>query len=600
MFSFTRPTVRRTIGGVLFFALTVWTLAAVFPALALSLGGVGIRPAHPRPPDTGWFIYQLKPGESTTDAVLVSNETDTEQALDLAAVDYEPTDIGAFGLKGSSAEQTSIGLWTQLSTTTITLPPGKAREVEFTLTIPQNADVGEHAGAIVVQPSQRARSSAVSGAYITTRVGARIYNTVPGELVRKIKLLGFLMHEDKKTQHYEFVVQGKNEGNVSVSPRLRLHLNGWGLVKVPPVGDAELADFPGFALFGFQRFLPKELSNNWQLARGATVETYFRWRKPWLGRFSAYLTLEYERKAGEPEVIRSETFKFTVLPWPATGYFLGVLAFLAALIITWIAWRRIKFSGRGWQKYTVKAGDTLTVVAARCRLSWKHLAKVNKLKKPYVISAGDSILVPPGTKLATEKPGEKPAVKEDSPAMAEKTPAVKRRRVPRWVTLTAIGVVSALLVALAGFLLFRSMVQPPEGNPPLTPTPQESPKENLPSAQSATSTPSVPAAATTTPAVGAPAKDAMIVSVLNGSGIAGLAGAVVDELRAAGYRELSAGNADAFSYEGATIRYRPGLRGAAEDVQTVLRVRYEKFTLEEKAMATTTDVVIILGKPVTP
>ncbi len=567
-------------------------------AYGLSLRGVGIRPAHPRPPDAGWFVYQLKPGESVTDAVLVVNDTDQPVMLELNAVDYEPTDIGAFGVKGSGAEQVGIGKWTRLATTTLELPAGGKREVPFILTIPPEADVGEHAGAIMAQSAQAKPASQISGAYITTRVGARIYNTVPGELVRALKLLGFSVHDNKKTGHYEFTVRAKNVGNVSVSPQLKLHLDGWGLVTVPPPDDPELADFQGFSLFGLQRFLPKVRQNNWQLARDAEVETYFRWRKPYLGRFSTTLTLEYERTPGNPEVLRSQTLSLMVLPWPETGYGLGGFGFLLAFIVAWMVWRKVHGSGRGWKSYVVNAGDTLTLIAARSQVSWKRLAKVNRLKKPYVVSPGDKILVPPDAKLGTERATAKAA--SQAKAIAAGRPpqprnTATRSRGSRFLPLTVILVVGAALLTLAGTFFVRSVLRAPTPLPELPPVVQ-------PVTASATSTepltlPAPTTTATTTPVAPPPAKDTVAITVLNGSGVPGLAAEVVAVFRQAGYQQLSAGNADAFTYQGAVIQFRTGLKGAADDLQKLLRDRYQKFTLEEFTTTTASDLTVILGHP---
>lgn len=594
---------KRWILGAAAAAALLGSSGTAVPAYGLSLGGLGIRPANPRPPDTGWFVYQLKPGESVSDAVLVVNDTDAAVTVQLNAVDYEPTDIGAFGVKGSDAEQTDIGKWVQLATTTLDLPPRTSQEVPFTLAIPLDADVGEHAGAIMAQPTQARQSSKISGAYITTRVGARIYNTVPGELVHKLTLLGFSMHENMQTGHLEFTVRAKNDGNVSVSPSLKLHLDGWGLVQIPPPGDPELADFPGFAPFGFQRFLPKVLQNNWQLARDATVETYFRWRKPYLGRFTASLTMEYERTTGNPEVLQSETIRLTVLPWPETGYAIAILGGLISLLVAWIIWRKVHYSGRGWKTYVVAAGDTLTLIAAKSNVSWKRLAKVNRLKKPYVVSPGDKVRVPPGAKLATDGGSGKSTEKSTPRPETDRrgAPRAAMRKGWRWLPLAAILVASAIALGLGGLLLVRSVLRtPPPGTPPAT-----APITADQTAPATSTAPLPPAVATTTatssPPLVAPAKDAVIIEVLNGSGIAGVAGEVVELFRQAGYRQLTAGNADRFDYQGVLIRFRTGQNGAAEDLQQVLRERYRKFTLEEVATSTVAaDITVTLGSAGAP
>ncbi|MDD5109929.1 MAG: LytR C-terminal domain-containing protein [Patescibacteria group bacterium] len=592
---------RWIVGLVCFFGLVL----VVPVALALSLGGIGIRMKHQSA--SGWFIYELPAGASTTDTVVVQNSTDQEQALMLNSVDYQPTDTGAFGLKGSGAQQNDIGKWVQLSTTTFSLAPGEMREITFILAIPPDADVGEHAGAITVQATAlRGSPSGQSGAFIATRVGQRIYNTVPGKLTRQARLVGFTVRDDPKLAYYEFTVVAVNEGNVTITPELKLHLDGWGLVKVPPVGDPDRVDFPGFSFFELQKFYPKVVPTKWQLPRGTKeslkeVETYLRWRRPYVGRFTAYVTLDYEGTDG-PQSIKSEPLHFTVLPWPETGYVLGVVVLLLVLMISWFIWRKLHHSGRGWQKYRVKAGDTLPLIAARCGVSWKRLAKVNRLKKPYAINTDDMLKVPPGSKNELTRGEDKGAADPrtgkldgDKNVSREILPVIPRWR--RFFPLSGIIVVSVVAITIAVLLLVRSM------HPALQPTPTPTPAIPAPSASPTAS--AAPAAspvpvATTTPTVVAPAKDTIAIAVLNGSGIAGLAGKVVEELQQAGYHKLTAGNADAFDYADMTIRYRSSMRGAAEDITTVLRSRYQKFTLEEVATSTPgVDVTVILGRSTT-
>ncbi len=100
-----------------------------------------------------------------------------------------------------------------------------------------------------------------------------------------------------------------------------------------------------------------------------------------------------------------------------------------------------------------------------------------------------------------------------------------------------------------------------------------------------------------TPRIVIPAKDVLTVTVLNGSGAAGSAGKVADLFRGVGYVQVTAGNADAFTYRGTTIRYRPGLRGAAEDLARLLREQSTQFIYQEFSTSTPpADVVVIVGK----
>jgi LysM repeat protein len=48
--------------------------------------------------------------------------------------------------------------------------------------------------------------------------------------------------------------------------------------------------------------------------------------------------------------------------------------------------------------YTVKTGDTIINIAKAKNISWKTLAKVNKLKAPYEVTPDQKILIPKSKK----------------------------------------------------------------------------------------------------------------------------------------------------------------------------------------------------------
>ena len=47
-----------------------------------------------------------------------------------------------------------------------------------------------------------------------------------------------------------------------------------------------------------------------------------------------------------------------------------------------------------WQKYTVVSGDTIQSIADSVGMEWKKLAKVNKLKAPYILTINQIVLIP--------------------------------------------------------------------------------------------------------------------------------------------------------------------------------------------------------------
>jgi LysM repeat protein len=46
------------------------------------------------------------------------------------------------------------------------------------------------------------------------------------------------------------------------------------------------------------------------------------------------------------------------------------------------------------KKYTVVKGDTIKGIAEKNNLNWEELAKLNKIKAPYELKEGSTILIP--------------------------------------------------------------------------------------------------------------------------------------------------------------------------------------------------------------
>lgn len=548
------------------------------------MGGVGIRPLNPSGSEPGWFIYTLEPGATREDTVLVFNDSDREQALELASVDSELSNIGAFALRGNQEPQYGVGKWITLAEQVVTVQAGERREVKFTITLPPDADVGEHSGAITVTAARTAASASGGGVAIATRVGARVYVTVPGKQVRKLSLRSLAVAETADGSAYDFTLVGANEGNISMTANARLHLEGFGLAKWN------------------QPFREYEIPQRWQLPRGAEVSTYFRnVPKPFAGRLTAYVTLTFDGDSG-PESVTSQRLTLTVVPWREAAIAGGILLLLLALLTTWMLLRRRKYSSKGWVAYPVAVGDTITALAVAGGVDWRLLAQVNRLKPPYVLTSGQVLQVPPAavkrsaaaaSPAAAEVPG---PVDESAQVSPPPPPPVARR----WVW-GILFVASGVLVAVALLLFVRSASRFPsldttfdtatttvevvEPLPSATPT--TAPTGTIPlrlEADPATATP------TSTPPVDPAALQSVRVLVLNGSGIAGEALRFALQLRAAGFTRVETANADSFTYRGLSIRYHPGQLGVAEAVAEVFRAGALEASTDAAA-----PVVVIVG-----
>ena len=393
----------RNITGVFEFSWFAFFLLLPVLVLALSSGGIGGYPAHPDPNikySESWFIYNLDLGESQDDDLILFNTTNEPQTIKLYAVDSVPSNQGNFALEAEAAPKEGIGAWIKLSQTLVTLQPGENQEIPFTITIPPDADVGEHSGGIILQKAQAGEALAASGASIVSRIGIRVYETVPGEIIKAIELTDFnlkLARPANQPPYYDISLTAQNQSNVSLKPQVALVIGGWGKLKYfvhSKFQDGVVIDFRDLTEF----FTGTTLANDWQLLRDQEVTTRWQWDKPQFGYFTFQARLTYEANDGL-KTLSTPILKVWVIPWLE----LSVIGAILLLVIGFLVFQRLQYGGRQWQPYVVKQNDRLVILAQQAKISWKALAKVNKLKKPYSLESGQKILLPPGFSTSASK-----------------------------------------------------------------------------------------------------------------------------------------------------------------------------------------------------
>jgi len=359
-----------------------------FPAVtkAVNTETVGILPAHPDPNvkfSDAWFLYKIDLGQSKEDAVRVINNKKETVVIKLYAVDATTTSDGAFALLPEDASRTDIGAWVKLAANEFELPPNTEKSVPFTVTIPKDADIGDHAGGIVMQEIEGAEQGKISGTgvKIVTRVGVRIYETVPGEVKKNFEITRFEWRTDpKKTRNLwrdlldlnrktTFLIGLKNKGNVRISPKAKVEVFNMFGQKTADVPEGEIGMiFP----------------------RGENKESFLIWDKaPLLGRYKAKLSVSFAEEGvgtGEKEiVIWAFPYRIAIILVS-----LFVLLVLARLIFQYFR----EASKEKMPVYTVKGGDTLGSLSSLFFVNWKRLAKINEIRKPFEVRTGQKLFIP--------------------------------------------------------------------------------------------------------------------------------------------------------------------------------------------------------------
>lgn len=262
--------------------------------LAVDYGGVGGKPAHPDPNiphSSQWFIYTLQPGESKDDELIVTNNSSQPVDVMLYPADSTPSTDGGFALKQLVEPKTDVGVWIALSQSQIHLQAGEVKAVPFRLSVPADPklDVGDHTGGILIQKVQQDVEH-IGGMEIQTRVGVRVYVTIPGEVVRKIEIDSLRATLDEARKVYVVSAAVKNSGNTSQDVTIKTRVtNEW------PLLDRFFKNFP----LDNERHL--------QVLRDSSLISNYEFPKPLFGKLQATASVGYDRDTkvltAEPVVV---------------------------------------------------------------------------------------------------------------------------------------------------------------------------------------------------------------------------------------------------------------------------------------------------------
>lgn len=168
-----------------------------FPAIAQ--GGdieFSARPANPAPGEPAmYFQYSLSPGETGADELMVINLSETAAEFKLYPADARTSRYGGAEFGEESDEREEVGSWITLSSSRLTLGPGESQTVQFTFSVPPDAQPGKYYGAVVVeavepitQPAEEAGQEREVLFNVIQRIAVSVSETVPGPLVTAFEI----------------------------------------------------------------------------------------------------------------------------------------------------------------------------------------------------------------------------------------------------------------------------------------------------------------------------------------------------------------------------------------------------------------------------
>lgn len=366
------------------FLVAGFLLLVAIPVFAIEYGGFGGRPAYPRadnPRTESIFVHTLEPRDVKKEGVLTVNNSAEQKTMLVYAVDSTPSTGGAFACAQASEAAKDVGAWITLEKSEVALEPGTNELIPFTIRVPQNASVGEHNGCIVMQ-EKKEKAQAGSGASLSFRTGLRVAITIPGELARKLELAGFAV-SDGKDGGFLLHPLVKNTGNVSI--------------------DADAKVFTRY-FFGLTHLTH---GGQYPILRGETSDWNFELKKPfWGGWYHSSFVVEYDEnpeagvgvKSGKTLTrLEGSSVWFWSSPTPSALAIEVVVLLLIAFgaFLFWLSQKRKRWIKENWISYEVKSGEDINSLSKRFDVSWKLVAKVNKLKPPYALKTEEKIKLPP-------------------------------------------------------------------------------------------------------------------------------------------------------------------------------------------------------------
>jgi hypothetical protein len=230
--------------------LTVGAASLVVPvgtAGAITTPSYGLEPVSLPNSTTprSEFTYALRPGQSLTDEVALSNFTDQPLSFFLYGADGYNTAVGGgFALRQRGHHNVEVGAWISVITSTYTVLPHTAVAFPFAVRVPLNASPGDHVGGLValqvaVTPANKGKSAFEIRQGIAVAVYVRVSGPLhPGVAITRVgahtsePALAFA--ESNSRASVFFTIQ--NVGNVD--------LNATATAKVTDIFGRTVKTFP--------------------------------------------------------------------------------------------------------------------------------------------------------------------------------------------------------------------------------------------------------------------------------------------------------------------------------------------------------------------
>lgn len=274
----------------------------------------------------GRFEIEIKPGETVTREIMVTNRISEGRTFQLTVEDAAAGDAGAaVKLLGNERGPYTLKDYITFPKDHFTLGLGERARIPVTITVPADAEPGGRYGSVLIttvrdEGGDAGVATPAPRSPVVARIGTLFFLTIPGDIKRSGQTTGLSLPANKwwyESGPIQFAIGYENTGSI--------HLNPYGEMRIKNMFGEEV----GFVQLEPWFVLPKALR---------TREIVWD-REFLLGRYTATVFIN----RGYDDVVDEQTVVFWVLPWKIVGgVFVGIflLVFLIRLFFRTFEFKR--------------------------------------------------------------------------------------------------------------------------------------------------------------------------------------------------------------------------------------------------------------------
>jgi hypothetical protein len=341
------------------------------------------------------YSFEIEPGQKIESTIIINNLGNSALKATLYGADSTHSNLGTFALTAAGSEQKHIGKWVKFKEPTIVIPPKKELEIPFEIILPEKVTPGDYAGGIAVEglPIQQkvetyiqmedgstvknTENNAGSQVNVTSRFITKLYVSVPGEKTYDYALTSFTYDAGHQSKKPVFALSFKNDGNTIIQAEPKINIAGLPGITPDSLAMSSISLQPGMTL--------KNIETRWE-------------NRPSFGLYKTSAVVDfYELDIINNEKIFLETKTLNtplinLTPWYYAVIIAAIVLFLIAAPLFLFIRKRIYIAG--CYKYKTQDGENIIDIAKKHKADWKRIAKINKIKPPYNLKKGQTLLVP--------------------------------------------------------------------------------------------------------------------------------------------------------------------------------------------------------------